>query len=265
MATNKPPLGAYRGVGMTMGAFTMERLMDLLAERLGLDPAEIRRRNFIPRDAYPFTSASGIDLRQRRLSQGAGARAGAGRLRRPAPRAAGGPRRRAPRGHRPRRLHRVHRHGLRGVPSTRDEGRARRRGRHRHDGPRRERALRAELPVAGAGTRDHDRPARRRPAGRAARARAARAVGHRGRAGRQRHLRQPRRGGHRRHRGGGRRARSRARLQALAGHRSGGGRGRLTLEAGRAYVRGFPERAVTISELARLASLAAARRSAARD
>ncbi|HTG09977.1 MAG TPA: molybdopterin cofactor-binding domain-containing protein, partial [Candidatus Eisenbacteria bacterium] len=60
LATTKPPLGAYRGVGMTMGAFVMERTMDLLADRLGLDPAEIRRRNFIPRDAYPFTSATGL-------------------------------------------------------------------------------------------------------------------------------------------------------------------------------------------------------------
>jgi carbon-monoxide dehydrogenase large subunit len=59
-ATNKPPLGAYRGVGMSFGAFAMERVLDLLAERLGLDPAEIRRRNLIPPDAYPFTSASGF-------------------------------------------------------------------------------------------------------------------------------------------------------------------------------------------------------------
>jgi carbon-monoxide dehydrogenase large subunit len=58
--TNKSPVGAYRGVGMTMGAFVMERLLDLLAARLALDPAEIRRRNLIPRDAYPFTSASGM-------------------------------------------------------------------------------------------------------------------------------------------------------------------------------------------------------------
>ncbi len=56
----KPPIGAYRGVGMTMGAFVMERALDLLADRLSLDPAEIRRRNLIPRDAYPFTSASGL-------------------------------------------------------------------------------------------------------------------------------------------------------------------------------------------------------------
>src|SRR5207249_2518566 len=47
-------------VGMTMGAFVMERVVDLVAERLGLDPAEVRRRNLIPREAYPFTSASGM-------------------------------------------------------------------------------------------------------------------------------------------------------------------------------------------------------------
>src|SRR3989449_11229609 len=58
--THKPPLGAYRGVGMTMGAFVMERLLDTVAERLGLDPIEVRRRNLIPREAYPFTSASGM-------------------------------------------------------------------------------------------------------------------------------------------------------------------------------------------------------------
>jgi carbon-monoxide dehydrogenase large subunit len=60
VATHKPPLGAYRGVGMTMGAFVMERMLDLLAGRLALDPAEVRRRNLIPRDGYPFTSASGM-------------------------------------------------------------------------------------------------------------------------------------------------------------------------------------------------------------
>jgi aerobic carbon-monoxide dehydrogenase large subunit len=60
VATNKPPLGAYRGVGMTFAAFVMERTLDLLADRLGLDPAEIRRRNLIPRDAYPFESAGGF-------------------------------------------------------------------------------------------------------------------------------------------------------------------------------------------------------------
>jgi carbon-monoxide dehydrogenase large subunit len=60
VSTNKPPLGAYRGVGMTMGAFVMERVLDLVAERVGIDPAEVRRRNLIPREAYPFTSGSGL-------------------------------------------------------------------------------------------------------------------------------------------------------------------------------------------------------------
>jgi carbon-monoxide dehydrogenase large subunit len=60
VATNKPPLGAYRGVGMAFATFAMERTLDLLADRLGLDPAEIRRRNLIPRDAYPFRSAGGF-------------------------------------------------------------------------------------------------------------------------------------------------------------------------------------------------------------
>jgi carbon-monoxide dehydrogenase large subunit len=60
VTTNKPPLGAYRGVGMTMGAFVMERMLDLLAARVGIDAAEVRRRNLIPREAYPYTSASGM-------------------------------------------------------------------------------------------------------------------------------------------------------------------------------------------------------------
>src|SRR2546425_9693099 len=45
---------------MTMGAFVIERLLDLVAERAGLDPAEARRRNLIPGHAYPFTSATGL-------------------------------------------------------------------------------------------------------------------------------------------------------------------------------------------------------------
>jgi len=60
LATHKPPLGAYRGVGMTMGAFVMERMLDLVAERAGLDPAEVRRRNLLPREAYPFKSTTGL-------------------------------------------------------------------------------------------------------------------------------------------------------------------------------------------------------------
>jgi carbon-monoxide dehydrogenase large subunit len=60
VSSPKPPLGACRGVGMVMGAFVMERTLDLIADRLGLDPAEVRRRNLIPREAYPYASAGGL-------------------------------------------------------------------------------------------------------------------------------------------------------------------------------------------------------------
>jgi len=52
--TNKTPLGAYRGAGRPEAAYYIERGMDLLADRLGLDPAEVRRRNFIGPEAFPF-------------------------------------------------------------------------------------------------------------------------------------------------------------------------------------------------------------------
>jgi carbon-monoxide dehydrogenase large subunit len=60
VATTKPPLGAYRGVGMALGALVMERVMDLAAARLGLDPAAIRRRNLLRPDDYPYASAAGL-------------------------------------------------------------------------------------------------------------------------------------------------------------------------------------------------------------
>jgi len=60
VATNKCPVGAYRGVGMTVGVFVMERLMDKLAAALGLDPAEVRRRNFVGGDEFPYTAPTGL-------------------------------------------------------------------------------------------------------------------------------------------------------------------------------------------------------------
>jgi len=62
VATNKCPAGAYRGVGMTVGTFVRERIVDMVAARAGLDPAEVRRRNFIGADAFPFATASGLVL-----------------------------------------------------------------------------------------------------------------------------------------------------------------------------------------------------------
>jgi carbon-monoxide dehydrogenase large subunit len=58
--TNKPPTGAYRGAGGPESAFCMERTMDLIAQELGLDPAEVRRKNFIPPDAFPYQTPTGL-------------------------------------------------------------------------------------------------------------------------------------------------------------------------------------------------------------
>jgi aerobic carbon-monoxide dehydrogenase large subunit len=57
--TTTPPVGAYRGAGRPEAAFLIERLVDEAAHALGLDPADIRRRNLIPREAFPYTTATG--------------------------------------------------------------------------------------------------------------------------------------------------------------------------------------------------------------
>ena len=60
VSTTKAPTGAYRGVGRPISAFVMERLMDMAATELGIDPLEIRRRNMIREEEFPYKSASGI-------------------------------------------------------------------------------------------------------------------------------------------------------------------------------------------------------------
>ena len=60
VATSKAPTGAYRGVGRPISALVMERLMDMAAAELGLDPLDIRRRNMIREEEFPYKSASGI-------------------------------------------------------------------------------------------------------------------------------------------------------------------------------------------------------------
>ena len=52
--TNKIPATPVRGAGHPQAAFAMERLLDRIARELGLDRAEVRRRNFIPPDAMPY-------------------------------------------------------------------------------------------------------------------------------------------------------------------------------------------------------------------
>jgi carbon-monoxide dehydrogenase large subunit len=58
VSTNKAPGGAYRGVGMPVSAFVHERLMDILAGELGIDRAEIRRRNLVTAAEMPYTSVT---------------------------------------------------------------------------------------------------------------------------------------------------------------------------------------------------------------
>jgi len=57
--TNKTPVGAYRGAGRPEATYLLERIMDSVALRLQLDPADVRRRNFIPPDAFPHTTPMG--------------------------------------------------------------------------------------------------------------------------------------------------------------------------------------------------------------
>jgi carbon-monoxide dehydrogenase large subunit len=57
--TNTTPVDAYRGAGRPEAAYLVERMVDILARKLSLDPAEVRRRNFIPPEAFPFEVCTG--------------------------------------------------------------------------------------------------------------------------------------------------------------------------------------------------------------
>jgi carbon-monoxide dehydrogenase large subunit len=58
--THKTPTGPYRGAGRPEGSYLIERLADLAAQALGLDPAEIRRRNLIREEEFPYRAPSGL-------------------------------------------------------------------------------------------------------------------------------------------------------------------------------------------------------------
>jgi aerobic carbon-monoxide dehydrogenase large subunit len=59
VVTNTTPISAYRGAGRPEATALVERAMDLLARELRLDPAEVRRRNLIPSDAFPHRTVVG--------------------------------------------------------------------------------------------------------------------------------------------------------------------------------------------------------------
>ncbi|MGH9015594.1 MAG: xanthine dehydrogenase family protein molybdopterin-binding subunit [Acidimicrobiia bacterium] len=58
--TNCTPTDAYRGAGRPEATYAIERAIDALGRAVGVDPAEIRRRNFIPADKFPYDSAAGL-------------------------------------------------------------------------------------------------------------------------------------------------------------------------------------------------------------
>ncbi|MGZ3624448.1 MAG: xanthine dehydrogenase family protein molybdopterin-binding subunit [Ktedonobacteraceae bacterium] len=58
--TNKVPTAPYRGAGRPEAAYIMELTMDRIAHELNIDPAEVRRRNFIPQEAFPYSTVTGV-------------------------------------------------------------------------------------------------------------------------------------------------------------------------------------------------------------
>ncbi len=59
--TNKTPTDAYRGAGRPEATYAIERAVDDLAAHLGMDPIELRRRNWIGHDEFPFTTVAGLE------------------------------------------------------------------------------------------------------------------------------------------------------------------------------------------------------------
>lgn len=58
--TNTTPLGPYRGAGRPEAAAAIERAVDAFAAEIGMDPAEVRRKNFLPPDAFPLETPTGM-------------------------------------------------------------------------------------------------------------------------------------------------------------------------------------------------------------
>jgi carbon-monoxide dehydrogenase large subunit len=60
VVTNGTPVGPYRGAGRPEATALIERAVDMTAAELGMDPVEVRRRNLVPSDAFPYTTATGM-------------------------------------------------------------------------------------------------------------------------------------------------------------------------------------------------------------
>jgi carbon-monoxide dehydrogenase large subunit len=59
LATNTDPIAPYRGAGRPQAAYGMERAIDDFARAVGMEPAEVRRRNLIAKDAFPYSTNTG--------------------------------------------------------------------------------------------------------------------------------------------------------------------------------------------------------------
>ena len=61
VVTSTTPVAAYRGAGRPEATAAIERAMDMFAAEIDMDPAEVRRRNMVPADAFPYTTQSGME------------------------------------------------------------------------------------------------------------------------------------------------------------------------------------------------------------
>jgi carbon-monoxide dehydrogenase large subunit len=59
--THTVPVDAYRGAGRPEATFLLERIVDVAADELGIDPVELRRKNFIPTDAFPYQTPVALE------------------------------------------------------------------------------------------------------------------------------------------------------------------------------------------------------------
>ncbi len=58
--TNTTPTDAYRGAGKPEATYQIERAIDLFTKKIGMDPLEIRRKNFVQKEEFPYTNAQGL-------------------------------------------------------------------------------------------------------------------------------------------------------------------------------------------------------------
>ena len=169
--TNKCQQGAYRGFGSEVGNFVIERLVDAACEELGIDPIEMRRRNLIEQDQFPYIMPTGNMYDSGNYQAVLDEALGMIDVDGLAQEAGGGPRGRPL--HRHRHLHlpgaeRLQRHRILDVEPERDSGLhalelAGERGRQHR--PYRQGVHHAERALLGQQSGDHGRPGSGREAG----------------------------------------------------------------------------------------------------